>query len=115
MRGRAWVLAALFASAASGAAVAAGSGNPMTDRLLAQPENRRIQILSAGIKGCVGTRAFLMGVTQSGRYKGTAYWSLACADGRNLAIQISADKKGTSFVGDCSMLQGTGRECFQKF
>ena len=114
MRGRAWVLAALFASAASGAAVAAGSGNPMTDRLLAQPENRRIQILSAGITGCVGTRAFLMGVTRS-PYRGTAYWSLACADGRNLVIQISADKKGTSFVGDCSILQGSGRSCFQKF
>ena len=114
MQGRRWLLSALFAGAAAGAALAAGSGNPMTDRLLAQPENRRIQILSAGIKGCVGTRAFLMGVTRS-PYRGTAYWSLACADGRNLVIQISADKKGTSFVGDCSILQGSGRSCFQKF
>jgi hypothetical protein len=116
MRGRVILLAALVASGASWAASPAGSGNPMTDRLLAEPETRRIEILGRSARhGCVGTQAFLMGVTASGRARGYAYWSVGCKDGRSFVIQILPDKKGTMVVEDCRVLRGTGRECFKQF
>ena len=116
MRGRVVVLAALVAGGASGAAIAAGTGNPVTDRLLAEPENRRIEILANMVKrNCVGTQAFLMGVTGAGRARGYAYWSLGCANGQSYVIQIRPDKKGTAIIEDCRILHGTGRECFKKF
>ena len=116
MRGRVVVLAALVAGGASGAAIAAGTGNPVTDRLLGEPENRRIEILANMVKrNCVGTQAFLMGITVTGRARGYAYWSLGCANGQSYVIQIRPDKKGTAIIEDCRILHGTGRECFKKF
>lgn len=116
MRGPLLLLAALVAAVPSSAALAAGSGNPLTDSLLAMPEPQRIELLGQSVRhDCVATRAFLMGVTASGPARGTAYWSVACTNGRNFVIQINRDKKGTSFVADCRVLQGTGRECFQPF
>jgi hypothetical protein len=108
--------AALLAIGPIAAAVAASTGNPSTDRLLAMPEQQRIEVLARSIRrDCTGTRAFLMGVTRTGRARGTAYWSVACTNGRSYVIQMDADKKGTSFVADCRVLAGTGRECFQQF
>jgi hypothetical protein len=111
------LLLAGFVSAGLGpSAIAAGSGNPVTDTLLAMPEPQRTELLGRTVRhDCVGTRAFLMGVTASGPARGTAYWSVACTNGRSYVIQIDRDKKGTSFVADCRVLQGTGRECFQQF
>ena len=116
MRFRIVLLAALVAGGAHGAAIAAGSGNPTTDRLLAEPESRRTEILANLVRhDCVGTQAFLMGVTASGRARGYAYWSVGCQNGQNYVIQIRPDKKGTAIVEDCRILHGTGRECFKQF
>jgi hypothetical protein len=116
MHFRVLLLAALVAGGANWAAIAAGSGNPMTDRLLAEPESRRSEILATLVRhNCVGTQAFLMGVTASGRARGYAYWSVACQNGQSYVIQIRPDKKGTALVEDCRILRGTGRECFKQF
>jgi hypothetical protein len=116
MRGRVWLLTAIFAGGSSWAALAANSGNPFSDQLLALPESQRIEILATSVRhNCVGTRAFLMGTTASGRARGYAYWSVACTNGRSFVIQIAPDKKGTAIVEDCRILQGTGRECFTPF
>jgi hypothetical protein len=97
-------------------AEAAGSGNPTNDRLLAMPEAQRAQALGASFRrGCVGVEAFPMGVTASGRARGTAYWSVRCQNGKSYVVQIAPDKKGTAIAADCKVLQGTGRECFKKF
>ena len=112
---RLWALL-LAAAIAGGQAWAAGVRNPTNDSLLAMPEKQRIEML-AGLthKKCVGTRAFMMGMTPSGPARGTAYWSIACEDGHSYVIQINRDKKGTSFVADCKALEGSGRECFARF
>jgi hypothetical protein len=118
MRGRIGLLlaTALFAVGADWGAMAAGSGNRTNDRLLAQPENRRIEVLSKSIgHGCVGTSAFPMGVTATGKARGFAYWSLSCKNGKNYVIQIAPNAKGTVAAADCSVLKGTGKECFKKF
>jgi hypothetical protein len=116
MRGRVVLLATLVAGGARWAAIAAGSGNAITDRLLAEPESRRIEILASSVRhGCVGTQVFLMGVTASGRARGYAYWSVGCRNGRSFVVQILPDKKGTMLVEDCRILRGTGRECFKHF
>ncbi len=95
---------------------AAGSGNPTNDRLLAMPEPERAAALANSFRhGCVGVEAFPMGVTASGKARGTAYWSVRCKDGKSYVVQIAPNKKGTAVVADCKVLQGTGRECFKKF
>jgi hypothetical protein len=109
-------LAAVFLGAAHWVAIAAPSGNPLTNDLLAMPEDQRIAVLGKSIgHNCVGTRAFLMGVTASGRARGYAYWSVACTNGRSYVLQIAPDKRATTIIEDCRVLQGTGRECFQQF
>jgi hypothetical protein len=97
-------------------ALAAGSGNPRNDRLLAMPEARVAQALGNSFRrGCVGVEAFPMGVTTSGRAKGYAYWSVRCKNGKSYAVQIPPNAKAPPVVADCQALQGTGRECFKKF
>ena len=118
MRGRIVLLlaAALFTAGANWAAGAAGSGNPTNDRLLAMSEAQQAQALGNILRrGCVGVEAFPMGVTASGRAKGYAYWSVRCKNGKSYVVQIPPSIKSPMIVADCSVLNGTGRECFKKF
>lgn len=95
---------------------AAGSGNSRNDRLLAMSEAQRAQALGNSFhRGCVGVEAFPMGVTASGRAKGYAYWSFRCKNGKSYVVQIPPNVKSPMIVGDCSVLNGTGKECFKKF
>jgi hypothetical protein len=112
MRSRALLFTALII-AGSGAA-AADSGNPTHDRLLALPPAKQATTLAKGIgQGCVGTSAFPMGVTATGKAKGLAYWSVRCKNGRSFAVQIAPDAQAV--VVDCRVLQANGKECFKKF
>ena len=118
MRGRIVLLlaAALFTAGANWAAGAAGSGNSRNDRLLAAPEAERAVALGNSFhRGCVGVEAFPMGVTASGRAKGYAYWSVRCKSGKSYVVQIPPNIKSPMIVADCSVLNGTGKECFKKF
>lgn len=118
MRSRVLLLAAAMAAILSGwsGAEAAGSGNPMNDRLLSLPQARQAQVLANSLrKSCVGVAAFPMGVTATGKGKGNAYWSVRCKNGKSYAVQIAPDAKGTAVVEDCRVLQGTGTACFKKF
>jgi hypothetical protein len=110
------LMAALVVASAIGSqARAAGSGNPMNDRLLAMPEAQRAQALGNSFhRGCVGIAAFPMGVTVSGHARGNAYWSVRCKNGKSYAVQIPPRGKAAVVV-DCQALEGTGRECFKKF
>jgi hypothetical protein len=110
--------AAVLWSLGAGPAAAAGSGNPTNDKLLALSEQQQAAALAKGIgHGCVGKRAFAMGVNPSGKAKGYAYWSIECVDGRSFAVQIQPNAKGSSMVVDCASLKkaGGGPECFRKF
>lgn len=110
--GAATVLAAGLASAVAGAAVT----NEFSDRLeRASPAERNARLAAITGYRCVGTDTFLMGVAQSGREAGLAYWSVSCLDGSSFAIQI--DPLGRSVTIDCAALAaaGQGRECFKKF
>jgi hypothetical protein len=99
---------------AASPAQAAGSGNPVHDRLLSLPPAERATIIGKNVgQGCAGTEAFAMGVTQSGKAKGFAYWSVRCKDGRSFAIQIAPSAEFS--VLDCRALKASGKECFKKF
>jgi hypothetical protein len=114
MRGKVLLLAALMvAGFGLGAVAAGGSGNAANDLLLAMPPEEQAKQLTKGIKGCVGESPFPMGVTQTGKAKGYAYWSVRCQDGRSFAIQISPKSQATP--ADCKALEGSGKECFKKF
>jgi hypothetical protein len=111
-----FLAAAVLIAGEGWSAMAAGSGNRTNDRLLAQPQARQIEVLSKGVgHGCVGKSAFPMGVTATGKARGFAYWSLSCNNGKNYVIQIAPNTKGTAVAADCSVLNGTGKECFKKF
>jgi hypothetical protein len=118
MRGPIMLLVVAVLAAGSGAAglQAAGSGNPRNDRLLTLRPDQQAQFLGNGLhRGCVGVSAFPMGVTATGAAKGTAYWSVACKNGKSYAVEIPRSTKAPLPWVDCQQLQGTGRECFKKF
>jgi hypothetical protein len=98
-----------------GAVAAGGSGNPINDSLLAMSPDQQAKMLSRGIKDCVGTEAFPMGIVSTAKFKSLAYWSVRCKDGRSFAVQLAPDPKATPQVADCRALQGSGKECFKKF
>ena len=66
-------------------------------------------------QAALGLEAFPMGVTASGRAKGYAYWSVRCKNGKSYVVQIPPNVKSPVIVADCSVLNGTGKECFKKF
>jgi serine protease Do len=108
-----WALLLLAALVAvdAGYAQAAGSGNPINDRLLSLSPAERATTLAQNVgQGCVGTAAFPMGVVSTDKWKSLAYWSVRCKDGRSFAIQIAPDAH-TSVI-DCKTLQANGKECF---
>jgi hypothetical protein len=113
MRGRASLLMALI-MAWSGVAEAAGSGNPTHDRLLSLSPREQAQTIGKNVgHDCVGTAAFPMGIVNTAKLKGLAYWSVRCKDGRSFAIQIAPNAE--TFVIDCQTLKANGKECFKKF
>jgi hypothetical protein len=110
---RLWLCSALLSGAAV-AAYAAGSGNAVNDRLLALPAAQQAAAIGKNVgQGCVGVSAFPMGVANTDKWKGIAYWSVRCKDGRSFAIQISPN--GQLFVVDCRVLKANGKECFKTF
>lgn len=115
MRKGVLLLAALLAAGSGLTAMAAGggSGNSANDSLLAMPPDQQAEMLTKGIKGCVGTSPFPMGVTTTGKAKGYAYWSVRCKDGRSFAVQITPKSQATA--AECKELEGSGKECFKKF
>ena len=114
MRNAALLLLVLTGAWAEAAQAAGRSGNQTNDRLLSLPAAEQAQTLANNVgNGCVGTEAFLMGVTTTGKAKGYAYWSVRCKDGRSFAVQIAPDAK--FLVVDCQVLKENGKECFKKF
>ena len=107
------LLAALMVAGPGLATAAGGSGNSANDSLLAMSPDQQAEMLTKGIKGCVGISPFPMGVTTTGKAKGYAYWSVRCKDGRSFAIQITPDSRANAV--DCRALERTGKECFKKF
>jgi hypothetical protein len=107
------LLALMLAGSGLPASAAGGSGNSANDSLLAMSPEQQAQMLTKGIKGCVGVSPFPMGVTTTGKAKGYAYWSVRCKDGRSFAIQITPKSQATA--ADCKELEGSGKECFKKF
>ena len=110
---RGMLLAVALMVVGSGVGAAEGSGNSANDNLLAMSAEQQAQMLTKGIKDCVGESPFPMGVTKTGKAKGYAYWSVRCKDGRSFAIQISPKSQATA--ADCKALEGSGKECFKKF
>jgi len=110
---RGMLLAVALMVVGSGVGAAEGSGNSANDNLLAMSAEQQAQMLTKGIKDCVGESPFPMGVTKTGKAKGYAYWSVRCKDGRSFAIQITPKSQATA--ADCKQLEGSGKECFKKF
>ena len=108
------LLLAALSAAGPVAAQKARSGNSINDRLLSMSAAEQATTIAHNVgQNCVGAEAFPMGVTNSGKARGFAYWSVRCKDGRSFAIQIAPN--GETQVVDCRLLKENGKECFKKF
>lgn len=103
--------------ACGGALGAPKTLNPANDQLLKlTPAQRAAKLAGAVGHWCIGTEAFLMGVTTTeGAGEGNAYWSLRCADGSEWAVQLDPLAGVTAM--DCEHFKDAalGKECFKKF
>lgn len=89
--------------------------NPVNRKLLAlKPTDRAADLAKIVGHWCIGTDAFPMGVSNTGRSAGYAYWSLRCVDGSAWVVQI--DPLGEATAIDCPHFKaiGAGNECFKK-
>lgn len=92
------------------------SVNPANDELLRlSPADQAAKLAHAVNQWCIGTEAFPMGVTASGKAKGYAYWSLRCADGSVWAVQIDPRANVTALDCETFARDAPGKECFKKF
>lgn len=108
------------------------TGNPANDRLLALPQSDQAAALGAiAGEGCVGYRAFYMGIFSSKSPHQTkeeqrlaailsmdheAFWSVGCTNGASYEVGISADAAGSTKVLDCSVLRAIAKtDCFVRF
>jgi hypothetical protein len=90
--------------------------NPANDQLLKRsPQEQEAMLAKVVGHWCIGTQAFLMGVTTKEPGKGFAYWSLRCADGSTWAVQLDPHAAVTAI--DCGVFKDSaiGKECFKKF
>jgi len=83
--------------------------------LMAAPPAQRIMKLGRVVgDGCVGKRAFYMGLGTTDISRNRAFWSIQCADRRSYAVQVNPD--GTSKVLECWALRALhAGECFRSF
>ena len=90
----------------------ASTGNRAHDQLMAHSDNEQALPLGQAVqKGCVGNRAFYMGMDK----EMDAYWSVSCLNGASYQVQINADATGTTMVLECSVLAAaTNIHCFTK-
>ena len=120
MRGRLVLLlaAALFTAGAGWAELqAAGSGNSRNDRLLAAPEAQRAQCRSetASTEAALGLKLSRWALRRAAALRAMPIGVLRCKNGKSYVIQIPPNVKSPMIVADCSVLSGTGKECFKKF
>jgi hypothetical protein len=108
--------AQVIPNTATSDAKSAPSDNPYNDQLVRmKPEDRAAKLAEFIGGACIGTKPFLMGITQQGKAKGYAYWSIECAGGQSYMIQVAPN--GEAAAMDCQTLKtnGEGRECYKTF
>jgi hypothetical protein len=116
-----WALVLIVAAGSAAGAAERHDGpanpiNPTNAKLLASKPAERAAVLAQAVgHWCIGTEAFPMGVTKSGKAAGFAYWSLRCADGSAWAVQIDPLANVTSM--NCATFDalGNGKQCFKRF
>ena len=93
------------------------SGNKAHDLLAGQPDAQRNQMLTVFMKqskeNCDSVeRSFFQGFDKSR----SAFWNVACRNGRSFAVMVYNDASGSTKVLDCGVLKVVaGVECFKKF
>lgn len=93
---------------------AAASSNPAHDALSSMSEAQQAMYLGQ-MTGheCEGTKAFFRGLSNSGRSKGNAFWSVGCSNGKSYSIEVESGGEGN--VLDCKLVLAVGQDCFKKF
>jgi len=92
------------------------SENNVSNALESKSTTERLAIMTNLLhksgKGCgKATRVFLQGYDRDA----AVYWNVACNNGQEYSIQVSADSSGSTRITECSILNAIGVECFKKF
>ena len=88
-----------------------GTENTAHDQLMALSDRTRILSLATIVKnGCIGTGAFFMGMASNH----SAYWSVACANGKSYVVQVAPDANGSTAVLNCAVLSRAEINCFDR-
>lgn len=89
--------------------------NIASEILYSRTSDQQAQILSNIVNSagepCEPTRAYYQGLD----LYGSAYWDVACKDGRSFVIQISNNAAATTTIIRCSAMKSLGTQCFKKF
>jgi len=91
--------------------------NPTNDKLTAMAPSDQAQSLgqllnSSNITCEEPSRSFFQGLNNT---DGTAYWDVACSDGKSYAIVIDATASGNTKILDCSVMKSQANiDCFVK-
>ncbi|BCA93951.1 hypothetical protein TUM19329_03120 [Legionella antarctica] len=87
--------------------------NVANEILLSRSSDQKTQILSniinAAGEPCLAIESFFQGVD----LYDSAYWNVACSNGKMFTIQIASDS--THSIFPCAAMQSIGAECFKKF
>ncbi|MDR3448228.1 MAG: hypothetical protein P4M15_00490 [Alphaproteobacteria bacterium] len=66
--------------------------------------------------GCIGKKAFYMGIGTKDEAKDEAFWSLKCTNGSSYMVSIKPDAMGSTQILECALLEYMhGGKCFKKF
>lgn len=89
------------------------TGNVANDMLLALSSTEQATHLGNMVaEGCVGVRAFYMGMASGG----IAEWSVGCSNGLSYSVGIENDEEGSATTIDCRVLEAiSSTSCFIKF
>ncbi len=95
-------------------ATAASAGNFTHSYLMKSPEKERAEalgeVLNASGKSCDATKTFYQGMDS----ESTAYWDVACTNGKSYVIQVPSDINAKTRIMECSLMKMIGVDCWIK-
>lgn len=84
--------------------------------LSVSPQEQAAQLAKSVGEGCVGKRAFDMGMATTGSAKDKGFWSVQCTNGKKYVVEVDPDGDGK--VMPCSVYEMIGKSqgmrCFKK-
>jgi hypothetical protein len=90
------------------------AGNLAHSHILKMPEKERLEalggVLNASGKPCDATKTFYQGMDSDG----SAYWDVACKNGKSFVVQVPRDVNAKTRIMGCDFMKMLGTDCWIK-